>query len=141
MATRTKKLNPIFMEPEFPELPIIRTSERNSFNFCIQNWWWGYREGLVQKGPPALHFWFGILIHEALASHYQLGLTRGKGKYGLVQTFRKNVDNELHMMKTWEGDQAEYVDAATLGEEMLKNYLDEYGRDDHMDIIATELNR
>ncbi len=133
-----RKVNPLFAQPEFPELPIIRTSERNSFNNCWQQWWWSYREGLLMQGPPALHFWFGILIHEALASHYQRGLTRGKGKHGLVQVFRRLVDNELHMLKTWEGDSVEYVDAATLGEEMLTNYLDEFGRDDHMDILSTE---
>lgn len=122
-------------------VPEIRTSERAAFRKCRQAWWWGYREGLVRKGPPALALWFGIGIHLALAEHYQEGFKRGTGKRDPRKVWETYCSTEFEIMRTYDGDTTEYVNAQELGAAMLDGYLEEFGRDDHMHIISTEQTR
>ncbi len=125
---------------EIIELPIIRTSERKSFKRCPQQWWWGWREGLRLQGPENINLWFGAGIHLAMADWYIPGKVRGVDPR---ETFEKFVKDETRKMKIsfkdefgkWEAD---YHDAGVLGEDMLTEYLDEYGHDEHWEFIAPE---
>lgn len=123
------------------KVPEVRTSERTLFRKCRQAWWWGYRQGLVPKGTPAIHFWFGTGVHEALATWYQPGTRRTKGRLHPVAVWQRYCDDELVNIKTKEGDITQYVDAVQLGTVMLENYLEKYGRDEHMHILVTEQTR
>lgn len=119
------------------KVPVIRTSERSAWRKCPQAWWWGYREGLVPKGLPAIQFWFGTGWHEALAVYYGPGKRRypKKARAALEAYF----DAELETIKTIDDDGAQkYVDAKELALAMWDNYIATYGPDDHMYIIAVE---
>lgn len=118
-------------------VPTLRTSERSAWRECPQKWWWGYRDGLVPKGLPALPLWFGTGWHLALATYYGKGARRypKKARQVLIDYF----DSELEQIKTIDGDGAiKYVEAKALALNMWDNYLKTYGTDDHMDIIAVE---
>lgn len=123
-------------------LPTVRTSERSTFRRCPQRWWWEYRLGLKPKHLRADARWFGIGIHEALARWYHKGTRRGAHP---ADTFADWVGDEIAWVsaayadheREWD-DKPKYEDAAELGEEMLVNYIDEYGRDPQWHIIATE---
>jgi hypothetical protein len=123
------------------DVPEVRTSERTTFRKCRQAWWWGYREGLVRKGPPAPALWFGIGIHEVLAAYYQKGRKRAS-KTAVLNAWKRYCETEYVPMRTYEKDEAvEYTEALELGLDMLENYLRVYGRDEHMYILATEQTR
>jgi hypothetical protein len=122
-----------------PSKPItlhIRNSERGTLDRCPQQWWWGWREGLKSK-ETAKPLWFGTAIHEALADYYKPGTKRSKH---YIDKFRESADMEAEYIRAHVGgiDEDEWVDARTLGEAMLTNYVKEYAGDKHWDVIATE---
>lgn len=125
---------------DLDKLPVLRTSERGQFRKCKEAWWWGYRQGLTPKGPEHFNFWFGSGVHEALAEWYKPGLKRGRHP---AETWQEYADGEMVKMRTIadEGELGVYVDAIELGTAMLENYVDTYGKDRHMYIIATEQTR
>src|SRR5882757_9431655 len=87
---------------------MIRTSERRDFKRCQQRWAWGWRQGLVPKGPPANALWFGIGIHLALAEWYKgPGLKRGRHP---ADTWGKYVNGEIAYIRTQKYDGADYSD-------------------------------
>lgn len=114
----------------------IRNSERGTHDKCDQQWWWSWRDGLRPKETPK-PLWFGSAIHEALAHYYGPGAKRRKD---FVDKFREYADMEAEFIRTNVGglDEDEYVDARTLGEQMLTGYVKEYGGDKTWDVIATE---
>lgn len=126
------------------ELTIVRTSERVDFTRCRQKWDWGYNHRIQPiRVAPALRF--GDLIHQALALWYVPGLAKnGNPKRGRKPwlTFERLYDEQV-VAESQEFDvrldeDEEWVDARTLGVEMLKNYYEEYGRDEQFEIIAPE---
>lgn len=120
------------------KIPTLRTSERSTWRQCPQKWWWGYREGLVPKGPPHFNFWFGTGVHEALAQWYKPGLKRGTHP---AKVWQKYCDDEYVVMRTYEGDTTEYHEAKDLGTAMLEHYVDTYGKDQQWFILETEKTR
>jgi len=115
------------------ELTLIRNSELSTYRQCRQKWEWAYLDGLKPlRNRPALAF--GSLCHDVMERFYPPGIRRG-GK-----------PHEL-----WEQVWAEYLEgggedfraagdimASELGYEMMKNYWDEYGKDDQFKIIQPE---
>lgn len=114
----------------------IRNSERGTLDRCPQQWWWSWRDGLRAK-ETAKPLWFGTAIHEALAHYYGPGKKRRKD---FIDKFRESADMEAEYMRINVGglDEDQYVEAKTLGESMLTEYVAEYGRDKDWDVIATE---
>lgn len=112
----------------------MRTSERGSLKRCAQQWYWSQVEGL-RPNREANPLWFGSAVHEALAEWYQPGLKRGAHP---VETFENVLDGERVMLVTSEDEEKEYVDARTLGIDMLTRYVELYGEDSNMFFIATE---
>jgi len=122
-------------------LPTLRTSERTTWRQCPQKWWWGYRMGLVPKGPVGFNFWFGIGIHEALADWYQLGFKRGPHP---AKSWAKYADAEIPIIvRDYDAttDTTKYVEARDLGVAMMEHYVDTYGKDPHKKYVATEQTR
>jgi hypothetical protein len=115
---------------------ILRTTERVSFKRCQQRWWWGWRMGLEPKRTDT-KLWFGQGIHAALAEWYKHGVERGVHP---VTTWTKWCNDEKHFLKTKgvEPDEPEWVDALTLGANMLYSYVEEYGTDPTWDFAGTE---
>ena len=115
-------------------LPKVRTSERSTFKRCRWKWWFEFEETLkpTTDVPPLR---FGSLIHKALADYYKPGIRRGPH---LSARFRFHYDAELKQQEEFgfkiedvEGDKI-WTEAGTLGEAMLNNYVDTYGKDDEM---------
>lgn len=116
----------------------VRNSERGTLNKCPQRWWWAWRDGLQPKETPKA-LWFGSAIHEALAHYYKPGKKRASLK-STLKKFSDYADMEAEYIRTEVGalDEDVWVDARTLGEEMLKNYVANYQGDEHWDVLATE---
>lgn len=119
------------------DLPMITTSERRAFKRCVTRWWWEYREGL--RGTEInSKLWFGIGIHEALASLYMKGIARNRDFIDVWRAFC-DEDEISTMIRTQNEDgEAAWVEARALGEAMLNGYIDHYGWDVDWDVIYTE---
>ena len=116
-------------------VPILRNSERSTFKRCPQRWWWSWRNG-YRPMRDANPLWFGQGIHLALAEWYQEGSKRGPHP---VETWEKFVaDEERFIPVDYEEDEYKLIEAKALGATMLNGYLEQYGRDDDWDVIATE---
>jgi hypothetical protein len=93
--------------------------------------------GLVSKGLPNYNFWFGTGWHEALAIHYGKGRKRypKKARAALEHYFK----TEYAMMRTLGDDGLpKFEQALDLALAMWDHYMETYGADEHMDILATE---
>ncbi len=115
---------------------ILRTSERRDFKRCVWRWHMGWRQGLrpFRDSNP---LWFGIGVHEALANWYLLGKKRGPHP---AETWRKYIKEEAKRLSyiDWGTEDEKRVNLLDLGEEMMVNYVDHYGRDLHTSTIAIE---
>jgi hypothetical protein len=137
---RPRKPLPDVKQETVYTLPLLRTSERKDFKRCPQRWWWAWRDGLYQAGPPNDKLWFGTGWHIVMAHIYQPGLKRGKTP---LKVWREWVGDEMTKIRvnvSGADDYKEevYINAAQLGEEMIGNYLDTYGKDEHMYVLQTE---
>lgn len=114
----------------------VRNSERGTLNKCPQRWWWSWRDGLRPK-ETARALWFGEGIHLALAHYYAPGKKRRKD---FIDVWRQFADDEAQYVRTNIGgvDEAVWLEARILGEEMLTNYVEEYRGDKHWHVVATE---
>lgn len=123
-----------------PDLPKLRSSERNTFMRCHQQWYWGYVEQLtpkVQKFQSAAEF--GTGIHLALAEYYQPGTVRGPHP---ADTWSDWARDTICAIKTQEVVDDELVtkweDFYDLGIDLMEEYVKHYGGDPHWDIIDAE---
>lgn len=117
-------------------VPFIRQSERSSFKSCQHQWNWSWNMGLTPALPKSDARWFGTGLHLALAEWYPKGKKRGKNPH---DTWDKYIGEEYTTISTgpyFKPD--EFVTAKELGHEMIGNYLEEYGLDKEIEIIATE---
>lgn len=114
----------------------VRNSERGTLDRCPQQWWWSWRDGLKPK-ETAKPLWFGTGIHLALAHYYGEGKKRNKD---FIDLWRAFADEEAEYMRINIGgiDEDVYVEARTLGESMLIEYVNRWEGDKHWDVIATE---
>lgn len=120
---------------------IVRTSERSKFR-CRQAWWWSYHEhwSPFKKSIPLE---FGDLIHQSLARWYipESIRVRKRGVHP-VKTYLKIYDwlDETgggFNVRVEEDDK--WVAARDLGEEMLTNYIDKWGKDERYVLIYPEM--
>lgn len=112
----------------------MRNSERSTFRRCRLKWHWSYNARLTpdrEKGALS----FGSLVHEALAEYYPPGRERGPHPAG---TFAKLYDANTRRFEQWD-DEGNAIDARELGIAMMEGYVAEYGKDDHIEIIAPEM--
>jgi len=119
------------------EIPLLRTSERQTFKRCPQKWYWTYVMGLRPKRfRPALLF--GDLVHQSLAIYYKPGRKRGpKPARTFERLYMKHVDEHgKKYVRDLEGD--DRVEMGELGIEILNNYIAEYGDDDDIEVLFPE---
>lgn len=115
---------------------MIRTSERSTFKSCRLKWQWSYVDHLKPKRARSALL-LGSLVHESLEAWYKPGKRRGVHP---AKTFDK-----LWLAHLESGGDEIMWDSETgatlgdLGHEMLKNYVLEYGKDDHLEVIAPEM--
>jgi hypothetical protein len=116
------------------ETPVLlRTSERSTFRRCSQKWYWKYHR-LLSHPKPKGALTFGTLIHSALEGWYPPGVERGVNP---VETFRTLYAENAEQFSQWD-DEGNKISAEELGEQMLTGYLELYGDDDDIEIIAPE---
>lgn len=115
---------------------LLRNSERVTYLRCRQKWEWGWIQGKAPKvAAPALRF--GTLVHEALAAYYKPGKKRGPHP---AETFVALYDEELKEASRFgfRDEDGDWHDARVLGQDMLEGYIEEYGTDGHIEVIAPE---
>lgn len=115
---------------------LLRTSERGTFKRCPQRWEWSVKEGLEPR-RTANPLWWGQAMHIALAEWYLKGFKRGPHP---AETFAKVLDGDRSIRVPSDSGEveSEYVDARQLGIDVLKHYVEHYGRDSGWDVIVTE---
>lgn len=146
MATSTRKprtrrtRKPKQNQPQAlqPEHPLLRTSERQTFNRCEWQWWQSYEKQLTPvREAPALRF--GTLIHKALEKRYPPGIKRGPKP---AETFEKLFAAEVKdVYDKWgfRDETGEWQEAGQLGVAMLENYVATYGRDEEWKVLQSEM--
>lgn len=118
------------------QVVFLRNSERKAYLTCRQMWWWSYVDLLQTKAVrPALDF--GGLVHAALAPYYKVGRTRGPKPHITFQKLLAKFE-EKHGEFMMPGDDG--LTAWDLGTDMLKHYIEHWGSDDHIEVIAPEMN-
>jgi hypothetical protein len=117
------------------ELLLVRNSELSTWIRCRYKWDWAYNEGLTPKRSAAA-LRFGSLTHEALAVWYKPGLKRGRKPWLTFKDLYNEQLKELGQFGMYADD--DWTDALSLGEEMLRHYVEEYGLDDLIEVIAPE---
>lgn len=140
MATKTK-LAVVADPPDEPQpdLPWVTTSERRAFKRCPWRWAAEYREGLRSK-EISDKLWFGIGIHEALASYYKPGRKRGRDFVDVWRTFvdEDEISRAVRTRPTGDFDESEWVNARALGEAMLIGHHEHWGGDKNWDVVYAE---
>jgi hypothetical protein len=116
----------------------LRTTERRTFANCRQAWWWSFVEGWEAiRTRPALRF--GDISHQSLAAWYVPGRKRGEKPWlAFERIYKEQLFQGQEEFDVWDDDER-VVDALELGIEMMKNYVDEYGDDDHIRVISSEM--
>lgn len=131
-----KLVKPAPKKLERPKI-LVRTSERGNFKRCRALWDWGYNQRLkpIQESP-ALRF--GTLVHAALEDRYPKGKRRGEHP---ARIFERIYDANLKQAEQEWGTFAddEWVDARDLGVFMLEGYVEEYGKDEEWEVLASEM--
>lgn len=118
---------------------VIRASERKTFKRCQAKWWWAYREGLVPRRERLGALWFGTGVHIALAEWYcGPGIKRGRHPAETWEEFSREALSYVRVADAADEEVAKYEEAGALGATMLNGYIERYGRDEHMHVIAPE---
>jgi hypothetical protein len=112
----------------------VRTSERKSFGTCPQQWKWRYVDQLAPRRTPT-PLWFGTAVHEALAQWYLKGTARGPHP---ADAFLGAIQEDRKMVVVDEEGEKEFTTGSELGVGMMNHYVDHYGLDEHMHILAIE---
>lgn len=117
----------------------LRTSERNLFKRCQWAWERSYIDRLKTNQRESIALWFGTGIHLALENWYIPGRKRGTDPRETWRDYVNESRGNTEWVNTYhDGDFSEAVSALELGEDMLTQYLDEYGLEEHIEVISAE---
>lgn len=119
---------------------ILRNSERKLFKECQWKWQREYVDRMKLNREESVALWFGTGIHLAMEKYYVPGRERGIDPRETFEQYVLDSDAEMRYVRTHDtlGDFDEAVAALELGTDMLTGYLEEYGGDPWMDVIAAE---
>lgn len=122
-------------------VPLLRNSERMDFRRCPQRWHWRWNEHLVPiemgHGPLV----FGTFGHLALAEYYLPGNKRGPHPAETWMKITEDFMDAVRVPETGfldEDTEMTWEDARSLGHDMLVNYIDVYGGDEHWEVLWVE---
>jgi hypothetical protein len=117
------------------ETPVFfRNSERSTYRECFLKWDWKYNKRLNAERPKG-NLSFGRLAHKALEVYYPPGRKRGPHP---ARTFEQLMEEAGDTFSQWD-DEGNRYDATELGVAMLEGYVEQYGDDDHIEIIQPEM--
>lgn len=122
-----------------PERFQVRTSERRSFKRCQYRWLWGYKQGLkpLREANP---LWFGQGIHIALAEWYKPGFERGEHPADVFARVAAGDEKVRVPNPDFESDQQEFSEHVAMGIDMLRRYVDTFGKDSDWEMIQPEMS-
>lgn len=118
-------------------VPLMRTSTRTSFARCQQQWKWSWLDSL-ESNDPSTALRFGTLAHKALERWYIPGLKRGEHP---AETWDEvyHTEAEKHGdMGVYDEDTGGMADAYELGVQMMEDYVECYGTEPWLEIVAVE---
>lgn len=122
-----------------PEQNHLRTSERVLFKRCQWAWERNYIDRLQPRRRHSQALWFGTGIHLALELWYKTGRERGVHPAETWTKYALEGRGNTEYINTYlDGDFSEAVSATELGQEMLNNYVEHYGREEHLEVISAE---
>lgn len=117
-------------------LRLVRNSEIKTYKRCRLRWDWSYNLHL-EPSQSASALRFGELVHGALERWYIPGRKRGPHPAKtFIKLYQKQLER-LTRLRMKKGD--DWIDADELGVAMLKHYVEHYGTDDHIEIVAPEM--
>lgn len=121
---------------------ILRNSERKLFKECQWKWEREYVDRLKPRRGESTALWFGTGIHLALEKYYIPGVERGTDPRETWRQYVLDSDADMRYVNTSDalGNFDEAVEAMELGEDMLTGYLELYGDEEWMEVIATEFD-
>lgn len=119
---------------------VLRNSERKLFKECQWKWQREYVDRMKLNREESVALWFGTGIHLAMEKYYVPGRERGIDPRETFKQYVLDSDAEMRYVRTHDtlGDFDEAVASLELGTDMLTGYLEEYGGDPWMDVIAAE---
>lgn len=118
---------------------VLRTSERKQFKECQWKWERNYIDRLQPKHDSGTALWFGTGIHLALEKYYVPGTERGEDPVATWERYVSETRGDTNYVNTYhDGDSTFAVEALELGSAMLRTYVEHYGSEEWMDVIATE---
>lgn len=112
----------------------LRNSERKTYRTCRLQWQWKYVRRLSTPRPRGA-LTFGHGVHYAMEHYYPVGTERGPLPH---ITFEKWFNENEHQFAQWD-EEGNRFDALELGLAMLKGYVEQWGDDSHIRIIAPEM--
>lgn len=124
-----------------PIKTILRTSERKQFKECQWKWERNYVDRLQHKHDEGTALWFGTGIHLALEKYYVPGTKRGTHPVETWEQFVDDTRGDTSYINTYHnGDSSFAIEAKELGSAMLQSYVENYGDEAWMEVIATEFD-
>lgn len=118
---------------------ILRNSERNLFKRCQWAWEREYQDRLKLKGREPMALWFGTGIHLAMEHWYIPGSERGVDPCETWEEYvMKSKGDTAYVNLYHDGDFSEAVSALELGKDMLTGYIEHYGAEPEIEVIAAE---
>lgn len=118
---------------------VLRTSERKQFKECQWKWERNYIDRLQPKHDSGTALWFGTGIHLALEKYYVPGTARGEDPVATWERYVSETRGDTNYVNTYhDGDSTFAVEALELGSAMLRTYVEHYGSEEWMEVIATE---
>lgn len=122
-----------------PIKTVLRTSERKQFKECQWKWERNYVDRLQNKYDNGTALWFGTGIHLALEKYYIPGTERGADPVETWTQYVNDTRGDTNYINTYHnGDSSFAVEALELGTAMMESYVEHYGKEKWMDVIATE---
>lgn len=126
-----------------PQLRLMRNSETQTYKACRQKWQWAYRDHYKLKQVQA-HFTVGSMVHAGLEHWYIPGRKRGVHPAKTVQRLYKDYlfqggqEIKVKVGKGEDDDDSKYVEINELMVHMMTNYVETYGKDDYVEVLAPE---
>lgn len=121
------------------KMQLIRTSERSCFKRCPQQHHWRWRENLVPLSYSTGPLWLGTGGHLALAGWYIPGKVRGVDPRETWDAYAKDSFSIMKYEKTLDDEiEEDFISVQTLIHDLLTAYLNEYGKDEHIEVLDVE---
>lgn len=117
----------------------VSASSRFLFKRCQQAYLFRYVDGLERKERDTTKLWFGRGIHDALAGWYIRGAKRGVHPSETWTSYVQETAGDVDFVnRLTDNDSDGLRDMEALGVALLDGYVQHYGEEEHIEVVATE---